>query len=312
MKHEIFDSMKGQMNPSLQAQDDLRQALSKPAKARATDSRRWTALAACAALVIAAGSAFSHLRGGPFQPDPPVAVATPTPVPTSQPSGEPLQPPDEWEITIHWDNVVVNEADGLAPDATRLYRDPELYEETVFDLEGVRDYYGWSLAPAYVPDGLTGGGHGPYGSLFRDRATGEVIEDQAGRGFWVDFWEDGSPKSDDDIVIPKGFTITASRLGILHCCLLPVDQAYTTDFCGTAVTLSHASLPYGPFDPEKMDPSGLYHLPAGYYDIYVASFTLDGVEYEIQADRLELEELIKITASAICGRSGLPASFTVG
>lgn len=53
MKHEIFDSMKGQMNPSLQAQADLRQALSKPAKARATDSRRWTtALAACACLML--------------------------------------------------------------------------------------------------------------------------------------------------------------------------------------------------------------------------------------------------------------------
>lgn len=52
MKHEIFDSMKGQLNPSLQAQADLRQALAKPAKARATDSRRWTALAACACLLL--------------------------------------------------------------------------------------------------------------------------------------------------------------------------------------------------------------------------------------------------------------------
>lgn len=52
MKHEIFDSMKGQLNPSLQAQADLRQALSKPAKVRAADSRRWAALAACACLML--------------------------------------------------------------------------------------------------------------------------------------------------------------------------------------------------------------------------------------------------------------------
>ena len=57
-----------------------------------------------------------------------------------------------------------------------------------------------------------------------DKATGELIEDQAGRGFWVDFYEDGSPKSEDDIVIPKGFTIRASRLGILRCGLLPVEE----------------------------------------------------------------------------------------
>ena len=40
-------------------------------------------------------------------------------------------------------------------------------------------------------------------------------------------------------------------------------------------------------------------MPAGYYDIYTASFTLDGVEYEIMAQRLELEEVIQITASVI-------------
>lgn len=49
---------------------------------------------------------------------------------------------------------------------------------------------------------------------------------------------------------------------------------------------------------------------AGYYDIYVASFTLDGVEYEVEAQRLELEEVIKIVASII----NIPYSrnFTVG
>lgn len=32
---------------------------------------------------------------------------------------------------------------------------------------------------------------------------------------------------------------------------------------------------------------------------YVASFTLNGVEYKVEAQRLELEEVIKITASII-------------
>ena len=65
------------------------------------------------------------------------------------------------------------------------------------------------------------------------------------------------------------------------------------------MTITHASLPYGPFDPTQKDPSGLYNKPAGYYDVYVAAFTLDGVEYEVATQRLELEELIKITASII-------------
>ena len=128
------------------------------------------------------------------------------------------------------------------------------------------------------------------GRIVREKATGNVVEDQAGRSFWVDFGEDGSPKSNDDVEIPKGFTIRASRLRILHCCLLPVDGERTTNFGGVPVTLSHAAPTYG---------GGISNVPAGYYDVYVASFTLDGVEYEIEAQRLELEEVIKIVASII-------------
>lgn len=50
-------------------------------------------------------------------------------------------------------------------------------------------------------------------------------------------------------------------------------------------------------------------MPAGYYDIYTASFTLDGVEYEVSAQRLELEEVIKIVASIINPHS---ENFVVG
>ena len=40
---------------------------------------------------------------------------------------------------------------------------------------------------------------------------------------------------------------------------------------------------HGPFDPTKKAADGLSNMPAGYYDIYTASFTLDGVEYEVLA-----------------------------
>ncbi len=266
---------------------------------------KWGAMAACIGLIftvtMAALPGIFRGQGNivlPPNPDPDV----PGPVASGddgQTSAEPLQPPSEPEITINWDGVAVNESAGLAPDAARLYRDPALYNEEILDTQGVKAYYGWELAPAYIPDGLTGGGKAVSGRIVREKATGNVVEDQAGRSFWVDFWEDGSPKSDDDIVIPKGFTIRASRLRILHCCLLPIDEERTTDFGGVPITLSHCSMKHGPFDPTKKAPDGLSNMPAGYYDIYTASFTLDGVEYEVSAQRLELEEVIKITASII-------------
>ena len=263
---------------------------------------KWGAMAACVGLILTV--ALTTLPGilrGPGSVLPP---PDPAPGPTvsedeQQNNGEPLQPPGEREITINWDNVAVNESAGLAPNAAPLYRDPALYNEEILDMQGVRTYYGWELAPAYIPDDLTGGGKAVSGRIVREKATGNVVEDQAGRSFWVDFGEDGSPKSNDDVEIPKGFTIRASRLRILHCCLLPVDEERTTDFGGVPVTLSHCSMKHGPFDPTKKAPDGLSYMPAGYYDIYTATFTLDGVEYEVSAQRLELEEVIKIVASII-------------
>ena len=263
---------------------------------------KWGAMAACVGLILTV--ALTTLPGilrGPGSVLPP---PNPAPGPTvsedeQQNNGAPLQPPGEREITINWDNVAVNESAGLAPNAAPLYRDPALYNEEILDTQGVRTYYGWELAPAYIPDDLTGGGKAVSGRIVREKATGNVVEDQAGRSFWVDFGEDGSPKSNDDVEIPKGFTIRASRLRILHCCLLPVDEERTTDFGGVPVTLSHCSMKHGPFDPTKKAPDGLSNMPAGYYDIYTATFTLDGVEYEVSAQRLELEEVIKIVASII-------------
>lgn len=265
-------------------------------KERTGPRMRYFAAAACLCLALL-GALRAGLPGtlGPKPPVPPAAAVV------SEAPGEkdPLQPSESPTVTIRWQDVVVNESAGLGMDATRLYMDPALYEAEHWDMDQVREYFGWELAPAYIPEGLTGGGQGVGLTIYRDKATGKLLEDQAGRGFWVDFWEDGSPKSDDDIVIPKGFTVTASKLGILHCGLLPVEEERITQFDRTDVTITHASLPYGPFDPTQKDPSGLYNKPAGYYDVYVAAFTLNGVEYEVETQRLELEELIKITASII-------------
>ncbi len=275
---------------------------------------KWGTMAACFGLIFTLTMmTLPNILKGQGNIVPPPDPDVPGPVVSddgdSQSSVNPLQPPAEKDIIINWDGVAVNESEGLSPDGSSLYRDPELYDEESMGEDEVLAYYGWNLAPAYIPEGLTAGSNAP-GYLVREKATGEVIEDQASRGFWVDFWEDGSPKSNDDLYIPTGFTIRASKSRILHCALLPVDEERTTDFGGVSVTITHCSMMHGPFDPTQKAPDGLSNMPAGYYDVYVASFTLNGVEYEIGAQRLELEEVIKIVASII----NMPYSetFTVG
>lgn len=278
---------------------------------------KWGALAACFGLLLAAATVLPGILKGFGGAVPPPVPDAPGPVAGSgeESSGEdPIAPPDAQNVVINWDGVFVNESAGMAPDAARLYRDPDLYTEETWGEEEIVAYYGWNLAPGYISEGLTGGGRGVRAGIWREKTTGKIVEEQAGRSFWTDFREDGSPKSDDDLYIPTGFTVRASRLGIFHCALLPVDKSETTDFGGVPVTLSHCSLPYGPFDPTRKDPNGLHNMPAGYYDIYVASFTLNGVEYEIEAQRLELKEVVQIAASVINApwSEKFTVEFTVG
>lgn len=69
MNHKLFASMKEQLNPSLQAQGSLHEALSQPVKRRPVRWQRYAAVAACFALALCAipvGQA--ALRAGSNQP----------------------------------------------------------------------------------------------------------------------------------------------------------------------------------------------------------------------------------------------------
>ena len=290
MTAELFSSARGKVNDKY-----ITEAITYERKKK-SGWLKWGAMAACFGLIVTvAMAALPGLLKGPggVAPPPNPNLGPGVSDNDNQPSDEPIQPPGERELTINWDNVVVNESVGPAADGARLYYDPSLYDMEGWEVEEIVAYYGWDLVPSYIPEDLSSGGNGPGGFLCREKATGKIVEDMASQGFWVDFGEDGNPKSGN------GYTITASRLGIFHCGLLPVDEERTTDFGGVPVTLRHCSMKHGPFDPTQKAPDGLSNMPAGYYDIYVASFTLDGVEYEIEARRRELEEVIKITASII-------------
>lgn len=54
MKHEIFRSMKEQLNPSLQAQAELKETLSRPAQRKPIPWGRYVAVAACLTLALCA------------------------------------------------------------------------------------------------------------------------------------------------------------------------------------------------------------------------------------------------------------------
>ena len=180
-------------------------------------------------------------------------------------------------------------------DAARVWRNPELYDHIQWDKNAVIEYYGKDLSPAYIPDGLTAANGNGTARVIVDK-SGNIVEDTVRLNFYHDYYEDGSPKLTEGVTARKGFSITASKIGILSDCiyLLPENEVKTSDIDGTAVTFGYRSMPRGPYNPDT-------HEPSGYYDMYVAEFEYDGIEYQIVAEQMEAEEVVKVVSSIIYG-----------
>lgn len=254
---------------------------------------KWSSMAACLAVVLF--TAFSvlpnHLnQQGTTPPNNPNGVIIDNPTDNSNNAN----PPAISEHHVSMDNISINEI-AEPTDAARMWYDPELYDDIVWDKSDVSDYYGKDLTPAYIPDGLTAAPGNGTAAVIADK-SGKIVLDTVWYNFFHDYYEDGSPKLTENVAAKKGFQITASKVGILNDCLyiLPENEVKTSDIGGTVVTFGYRSMPNGPYDADT-------HEPSGYYDMYVAEFKLDGIEYQIIAEQMEAEEVVKVVSSIIYG-----------
>lgn len=233
--------------------------------------KRWGAIAACAAFLLAAAVALLVWNHGGINPEIPQEM-----------------------LRIDLSHVSVNEL-GQLLDVARRYYPEEDYDTISWDAADVLAYYGKDLTPAYVPSGLTASPCNGGATVISSK-SGEIVEDTVWRGFYHDYYADGSPKLTDGVAAVKGFSLAASRVGLLQdCCyVLPENEVQTTEIGGTPVIFGYRSMPYGPYDAQT-------HEPSGYYDLYTAEFQYDGIQYEIVAEQMELEAVVKVVASVICG-----------
>lgn len=120
-------------------------------KERTGPRMRYFAAAACLCLALL-GALRAGLPGalGPKPPMGPAVVPVESEVPGEVHAGTETQSPDDRQVTIRWQDVVVNESAGLGMDATRLYMDPALYETEHWDMDQVREYFGWELALSLI------------------------------------------------------------------------------------------------------------------------------------------------------------------
>ena len=255
---------------------------------------KWSAMAACLTVVLF--TALSVLpnyfrQQGTTPPDNPNGVIVDNPTDNTNDDTTPAT--SEFHISLS--NLYFNEVEGVSDAAPKWY-DPELYDtDVVWDKDEVKNYYGNDLTPLYIPDGLVAASGNGTARVVLEK-NGKVVKDTVALNFYHDYYEDGSPKLTEDVAAVKGFSITASKIGILSDCiyLLPENEVKTSDIDGTAVTFGYRSMPYGPYNPDT-------HEPSGYYDMYVAEFEYDGIEYQIVAEQMEAEEVVKVVSSIICG-----------
>ena len=205
--------------------------------------------------------------------------------------------PDGTALTLSMDTIYVNELSESTTDTSRRFLDPAFYDTVSWGPEEILSYYGRDLTPAYLPAGLTAApGNGTLKAVISRDDAGTVAEDTLWLSFYHSYYEDGTPRLTEDVAATKGFTLAASKLGLLRDCiyLLPENEVKTSDIAGIPVTIGYRSMPCGPYDAET-------HAPSGSYDLYVAEFTIDGIQCQLTANQMELAEVVKVVASVITG-----------
>lgn len=244
---------------------------------------KWSAMAACLTVVLfTAFSVLPHYfrQQGTTPPNNPNGVIVDNPTDTTNDTT-----PATSEIHISMSNIAMNQInDSFNTDYARY--NPETDVEVVWNREDIIAYYGTDLVPAYIPDGFSASEDNNKAIAYIGQ-DGSVVEDTV----YLDFYNGEAAQNG----IKQGFSITASKIGIVQTCfVLPEDELKTSDIGGTTVAFGHRSVPNGPYDPNT-------HEPSGYYDMYVAEFEHDGIEYEIVAEQMEAEEVVKVVSSIIYG-----------
>ena len=246
---------------------------------------KWSAMAACFTVVLF--TALSVLpnyfrQQGTTPPDNPNGVIADNPTNTTDDDTTPTTS----EIHISMRNIVMNPIDGSF-DMDYARYNPETDVEVIWNREDIIAYYGTDLVPAYIPDGFSASEDNSKAIAYIGQ-DGSVVEDTD----YLYFYNNEAAQNG----IKQGFSITVSKIGIVQTCfVLPEDELKTSDIGGTTVAFGHRSVPNGPYDPNT-------HEPSGYYDMYVAEFEHDGIEYEIVAEQMEAEEVVKVVSSIIYGK----------
>jgi hypothetical protein len=281
---------------------------SKPQRKKSPFTRTFAAAACCAAVLLSVYLVpsiwdIASSPGGNI--DNPGIVLTPVSPPLavgSPPLSHDFLPPKELELTglaagQHVPAVALGsygvlnfhgDIDLLEP--ARLFIDPEATYRETWGWEKAIGYLGADFCPGWLPEGLRG-------QNTTDDLSWEVILNNDGTPFLVDFTLHYSEVFDDEYdPLRRCVFITAAKNAVPFRCYLISTDKIPSMIHGVEVTAGHKKMPYGPF---TVTPPGQANTPAGYYDLYIAEFVVDGIGYSIRSNNLTQEEFIHVLCSVL-------------
>lgn len=206
--------------------------------------------------------------------------------------------PEASVFTVDRSGIILNELKQLTQEDCAWYN-PDQYSYVEWDEKDIEAYYGTGFEPAYIPEGLNESEYNRRAQAVYD-SEGAIVKDTVTCKYYRAYDENGHPTAAQKDPQPKGFTMMISRLGkpgeLLY--VLPEEELQISDINGNDVIFGYRSESYGPYDPVTKE-------AAGCYDLFDISFEKDGIYYELVSSGLELDEVIKITASVLYGSGAI-------
>ena len=278
----------------------------------------WAAAVACLALVCAIG--WGTLPSAEPEPPAPMPVPAPNPDPNgyiqredppavipsdpviipvdpNDPNG-PVNPPaydgrdSNSYLWVERSDIFFNELSELTADRALRNFDREIYEYRTWTEDEIEEWFGQNLSPFWMPEELET-------TLAQTIIAPKGGEPEVDMISWLcyDSYDEYGPANSGGIPAPRGFDLTASRLGYAWGCYLytlPEDKLEPTMVGDTAVIFGQRQMPYGPYDPETKEPAGTYTL-------CTAEFTTrEGVSCYLVSHQLKPDEVIQIVYSLLC------------
>lgn len=215
--------------------------------------------------------------GGVMQPTIPPEVEAPEP---SQPAV--TQPED----VIHFTEAETETLNAIPTEDSAFFT---AARTEYLDAAQATAYLGWDPRPTVLPDGVIA--NPDEGYLLRYDKADVLLLDQFSFSYDEDFESEQYRPTD------KKMTVSTAKANALfdYCIYVWPENMLDSTIAGVSMKLGHRSVGYGPYTVVENGPN----TPAGYYHLFIAEFTYQGVQVQVLTHNFTQDEFLAALRSMV-------------